>query len=144
MYDECMLLGCVLGISSMNKCMVNVCHWGNVGSCLRGINVCYWEYVGSCLRRINVWWNVVYESVISLVNSSPPGQNGCHFADAIFRCISVNEKFCILIWVSLNFVPMGLIGDMSQLVEVMAWSLTSHKPLPEPLMAHFTDAYIRH
>ena len=31
-----------------------------------------------------------------LVNSSPPGQNGRHFAGDIFRCIFVNETFCIL------------------------------------------------
>ena len=31
------------------------------------------------------------------VNSSPPGQNGYHFVDDIFRCIFVNENFCILI-----------------------------------------------
>ena len=31
------------------------------------------------------------------VNSSPHGQNCHHFADDIFRCIFVNEKFCILI-----------------------------------------------
>ena len=30
------------------------------------------------------------------VNSSPPGQNGRHFADNIFSCIFTNEKFCIL------------------------------------------------
>ena len=30
------------------------------------------------------------------VNSSPPGQNGRHFADDIFSCIFTNEKFCIL------------------------------------------------
>ena len=39
------------------------------------------------------------------VNSSPPGQNGRHFAGNIFRCIFVNEKFCILIQISLKFVP---------------------------------------
>ena len=31
------------------------------------------------------------------INSSPPGQNGRHFQDDIFRCIFVNEKFCVLI-----------------------------------------------
>ena len=41
------------------------------------------------------------------VNSSPPGQNGHHFADNIFRCIFVNENFCILIKISLKFVPKG-------------------------------------
>ena len=30
-------------------------------------------------------------------NSFPPGQNGHHFADDIFRCIFVDEKLCILI-----------------------------------------------
>ena len=40
-------------------------------------------------------------------NSSPPGQNGRHFADDIFRCIFVNEKFCISNKISLKFVPKG-------------------------------------
>ena len=34
-----------------------------------------------------------------------PGQNDRHFADDIFVCIFVNEKFCILITISLQFVP---------------------------------------
>ena len=40
-------------------------------------------------------------------NSSPPGQNGRHFADDIFRCIFVYEQFDILIKISLTFVPKG-------------------------------------
>ena len=39
------------------------------------------------------------------INSSLPGQNGYHFADDDFRCIFVNEKFRILIKISLKFVP---------------------------------------
>ena len=35
----------------------------------------------------------------------PPGQNGRHFADNIFICIFVNDRFCILIKISLKFVP---------------------------------------
>ena len=42
--------------------------------------------------------------IIQFVNSSP-GQNGCHFVDDIFRCNFVNEKCCILIEISLKFVP---------------------------------------
>ena len=41
------------------------------------------------------------------VNSSPPGQNVRHFADDIFSCILMNEKFCILIKISLQFVSKG-------------------------------------
>ena len=44
------------------------------------------------------------------INSSPAGQNGRHFADDVFRCILVNEKF-ILIKISLNFVPKCPIDD---------------------------------
>ena len=39
------------------------------------------------------------------LNSFPPGQNGRHFAEDLLRCIFVNEKFCILIKMSLKFVP---------------------------------------
>ena len=41
------------------------------------------------------------------INSFPHGQDGHHFADDIFICIFVNEKFCILIKLSLKFVPKG-------------------------------------
>ena len=52
------------------------------------------------------------------VNSSFPRQNGSHLhlADNIFRCIFVNEKFCILIKISLKFVPKGPIDNRSALV----------------------------
>ena len=50
------------------------------------------------------------------LNSSPPGQNGRHFADDTFRCVFVNEKFCILIKISLKFVPKGPIDNISALV----------------------------
>ena len=39
------------------------------------------------------------------ITSSPTGQHGRHFADDIVRCILLNEKFCILINISLQFVP---------------------------------------
>ena len=45
------------------------------------------------------------------INLSSPGQNERLFADDIFKCISVNEKVCILIKISLNFVPKGLIDN---------------------------------
>ena len=49
-------------------------------------------------------------------HSSPPEQNGCHFADDIFRYIFLNEKFCILIKISLKFVPESLIENNPALV----------------------------
>ena len=37
-------------------------------------------------------------------------------ADDIFKCIFLNEKFCILIAISLKFVPKGPIDNTSALV----------------------------
>ena len=42
--------------------------------------------------------------IINLSSYLPPGQNGCHFADDIFGCIFVKEKFCILIAISPKFL----------------------------------------
>ena len=52
----------------------------------------------------------------SAFNSSPPGQNDRHFADDIFSSIYMNEKFCILIKISLKFVPKGAIDNNPPLV----------------------------
>ena len=50
------------------------------------------------------------------INSSPPGGNGRDFADGILRFIFVNDKFCILIKISLKFVPKVPIGNNPALV----------------------------
>ena len=50
-------------------------------------------------------------SIQKYVNSSPPGRNGRHLADDIFRRIFVSEKFCIFIKISLKFVPKGPIDN---------------------------------
>ena len=78
----------------------------------------------------------------SWFSSCPPGQNGHHFADDIFRCIFVNEKFCIFIKISLKFVPKGPIDNNPALVQIMAWHQIGNKPLSEPLLTRFTDTYI--
>ena len=79
-----------------------------------------------------------------IIHSSPPEQNGRHFADDIFRCIFMNEKFCIAIRISLKFVPKSPIDKKSALVQVMAWRRAGDKPLPEPMLTKFNDAYMRH
>ena len=54
--------------------------------------------------------------ITPLINSSSTGQNGRHFADDSLRCISVNENVCILIKISLRFVPDGPIDNSPALV----------------------------
>ena len=56
----------------------------------------------------------------------------------------MNEKICISIQMSLKFAPKGPIDKMSALVQVMARRRIGDKPLPEPMLTHFTDAYVRH
>ena len=65
-------------------------------------------------------------------------------ANDIFKCIFLNEKVRISIKISLKFVPKGPIDNESALVQVMAWRRTGDKPLPEPMLTQFTDAYMRH
>ena len=79
-----------------------------------------------------------------LFNSFFPGQNGRYFSEDIFKCIFMNENFCILIQISLTFVPNGLIDNSRALVQLLAGRQTYEKPLPEPLLIQFTDAYMRH
>ena len=65
-------------------------------------------------------------------------------ADDIFKYIFLNENDKIPIQISLKLVPVGPTDNNSALVQVMAWRRAGDKPLPEPVMIQFTDAYMRH
>ena len=75
------------------------------------------------------------------VKSYRAGQNGRHFEDNIFKSLFVNEKFCVLIRISLKIVPKGPLDHNSALTQVMAWHLTGAKPLSEPMLTQLIDAY---
>ena len=64
-------------------------------------------------------------------------------AGDLFKCIFLNENVRISNQISLKFVPKDPIGNKSALVQVVAWCRTGDKPLPEAMMAHFSDAYMR-
>ena len=72
------------------------------------------------LKRKNIFKENVFENMICgpffsyldiCVNTLRLRQNAHHFADDIFRCIFVNEMFCILINISLKFVSNGPINN---------------------------------
>ena len=44
---------------------------------------------------------------------------------------------------SLKYVRKGPIYNNPALVQIMAWRRTGDRPLSEPMMAYFGDAYIR-
>ena len=73
-----------------------------------------------------------------------PGQTGHHFADGIFKCIFMNEKSRISIRTSLKYVPKGPVDNKSALVQAVACRQTGDKPLPEPMLTQFIDAYMQH
>ena len=124
--------------------------WHNHGDCLAAIVHCswflsllYWYPLNSL--RLLYWYPPPHSGQVTalhLINSSPPGQNGCQFADNSFKRIFTNEKFFISIRIWLKFVPKGPIDNKPALVQVMAWRLTGDKPLPEPMLTQFTDAYM--
>ena len=70
------------------------------------------------------------------VNTLRPRQNGRHFADAIFKCIFLNENIWILIKISLKFVPKSSINNIPALVQIMAWRRPGDKPLSEPMVVN--------
>ena len=70
------------------------------------------------------------------INTLRPTQNGCHLADAIFKCIFMNENAWISIKISLKFLPKGLSNNIPAMVQIMAWRWTGDKPLSEPMMVN--------
>ena len=64
------------------------------------------------------------------VNTLGPTQNGSHFADGIFKCISISIK------ISLKFVPKGPINNIPALLQIMAWRRPGDKPLSEAMMVN--------
>ena len=61
-------------------------------------------------------WFMVSGLKFPTLNSSPTGRNDHHFADDIFKCIFVNETFCILIKISPKVAPKGSIDSNTDLV----------------------------
>ena len=76
----------------------------------------YCKYFGQKWSRDNGIALYISFTCSRATNSSPPGQNDRHFADDIFICIFMNGKFCILLKISLKFVPKGPIDNNPALV----------------------------
>ena len=73
------------------------------------------------------------------LNTLRPRQNGRHFTDNIFKCIFLNKSVCILIKISLKFVPKGPIDNIPALVQIMAWRRPGDKPLSEPMIVRVSS-----
>ena len=78
-----------------------------------------------------------------LINTLRPKQNGRHFPNDIFKCFSLNENVLISIKISFKFISNAPINNIQALVQIIAWPRPGGKPLSEPMMASFTDTYMR-
>ena len=79
-----------------------------------------------CETSIKIWYfpvrNMYFNMACKMVdisfwphcvNTLRLRQNGRHFLDDIFKCISLNENFWILNKISLKYVPMALTDNMA-------------------------------
>ena len=90
-----------------------------------------------CHQAISHYLNQCWPSLVlpygitrpQWVNTLRQEQNGCHFADNIFKCILLNENFYILFETSLDFVPEDPIHNNSALVQLMACCRMGNKIL---------------
>ena len=72
------------------------------------------------------------------VNTLRPGQNGGHFGDSIFTCISFRKRYCIFLQIQVCSKR----SRNSTLVQAMAWCSVSDQPLAETMITDFNDTYI--
>ena len=73
-----------------------------------------------CLMYL--YWIILIHQKALLIDTMRQKPNGHHFADNIFKCILLTERYCILIRISMEFVPNGLNDNKAALVPVMAYT----------------------
>ena len=100
---------------------------------MRGVS--NWMILSSNSR--NRYVNVLYS------NSLRSKQNGCNFANDIFKHIFMTENVLTLIVISLKFVRQGPISNKPALAQIKTWYRKGDTPLSKSMVAYFTDAYIR-
>ena len=93
--------------------------------------VCYGSHTSGVMIDINILTHLSLEKMAAIL------------ADNL-NCISLNENDRIQIRISVKFAPRSTIDKKPALVQVMAWHRRGAKPLPEPMLTWFTDAYKWH
>ena len=83
------------------------------------------------------WHVLIYFIEVFTLNTLRPRQDGCHFAEDIFKCILLNENVWISINFSLKFILRVPIDNITALLQIIAWRRAGNKPLSEPMMASF-------
>ena len=63
-------------------------------------------------------------------------------ADDKIKCIFLDKNDKTPIQIQLKFGLMGPIDNKPDLVKIMAWRRTGNKPLAEPMLTQFSDAWM--
>ena len=79
----------------------------------------------------------------NFINTLRPRQDGGYLTDDVLKYIFLNENVWISLKIPLKFVPRGPINTITALVQKMSWHRSGDKPLSEPMVVKFTDAYMR-
>ena len=75
---------------------------------------------------------------------SRSGQNGRHFADDIFKCISLSENFWIWNKISMKYISSGSHWQYASIGLDNGMAPIMWQALSEPILAEFADTYMRH
>ena len=94
------------------------------------------QFVASYMCVLDITWCIMPSQKFAtmLLNTLRPKQNVRHFAEAIFKCIFLNEKAEISIKIALQFVPKDSINNISALFQIMPWHWLVNKPLSETMI----------
>ena len=91
----------------------------------------------SLILSIAVWYNLSKYQLISPDKMVATLQT-------MFQMRFDKWKVLIFIKISQKFAPMDVIDNNQALVWIMAWRRVGDKPLSEPMLTQFTDAYMWH
>ena len=78
------------------------------------------------------------------LSTSLPGKNWPPFRRRYFQMQFLERRVLVFGFNLLMFVPKRPIGNTSALIQVKAWRRTGDRPLPEPMLVQFNNAYMRH
>ena len=149
-----------LNVLEMPHDIADLCHhWFRwyLGACLlpsHYLNQCWLIVKWTNILQWNFFYKKIHLQIVckmlticsgcDVLTHLPLDKMATILADNNFKCIFLNENDRIPIRISLEFVPRSPIDNKPALVQVMAWHLTGNKPLSEPVVTQFTDAYMRH
>ena len=89
-------------------------------------------------------WCQVASKDHNMLTHLPLDKMAAILADDISKCFFLNEYVWISMNISLKFVPKGSINNIPAMAQILASHRLRDKPLSEPMLTRFAEAYMRH